>query len=84
MSEDKVSHFDKSISEITMEEVDRMSREDLAEYIIEHPWSYKVMGQEDRDSFRACWSYSSLMQWALRWCEELSKRGDEQDLKVSE
>jgi hypothetical protein len=73
----KKSHFDKPISEITMEEVDRMSKEDLAEDIIEHPWLEPNMTNEDKMSLRKIWTYTSMMKWVHRWCDELSKRGSE-------
>lgn len=84
MSEEKekTSYFSKPIEEITIENIDRMTRDDLAEYIIEHPWSQKGFRDEDRDALRTVWSYSSLMKWALRWCEEFSKRGAEQAMSV--
>ena len=67
MSEEKekVSHFDKPISEITFHEVQVMSREDVVEYVIEHPITNRHMMDEDNMSLRKIWTYSSLMNWAL-------------------
>jgi hypothetical protein len=65
---EKVSHFSKPISEITIEEIEVMSKEDLNEYIMESPVRMKEgmsVDEYDRELVEYL-DYKHVLPWAKR------------------
>lgn len=61
------SHFDKPVLEITIWDLQKMSKEDLAEFIIEHPWSTQAgINDYGRETLRSFSTHGELFPMAKK------------------